>query len=752
MEMYHNTVQDAAGNIINGAVITVTLASDDSTATIYDKNGDALANPFSSGYDRSKGETDFKAANGLYNVQVASGTTTTIEAVGLIDPGTFSTGLNSADRIKLDDIEADADVTDAANVTAAGASITNMILDDSSLVVVPETNLQSWVDGVDNALFKARGTGVTSSYVSTVSVGGTTFAQPAVNGEISSDEGYASISYAGATGITVATLSATSTYVYIDRNGALQQQTTIPTRQDKSRKVFTMRIGVNAVAETIIGFEYYNNPIGHYTNSMRDLYEYLVFQGVPFKKDQLITGRADLGFDVSAGSLLEFGGTGDIFNPNIKSFDAATNVSYNLMSRTALVSSETTLVKFWDNAGTITALGSTTLVGHRLYRFSSGNFAMQYGQGNYANMALAKAGVLSEEYVLNPALKDATFFGWWLIESTATVTNGTTLTDFKEYTIGLQGGSSSSLSGAALRGNNGSDFLDAAAVAVNLDLEIGVDVQGFSTNLNNINQGLATTDNPTFADLDLSGDLTITSISPALILKEADGTDGFNESWLVQSSDTIQIQHRNGSGSYKAQLLQLDLIATGSGGLELMKVSGPMSVGGDITPVTDNTDDLGAAGKRWDDIYATNSTIQTSDRNEKTNIELITAAEFKVATACKGLMRSFCWKSAVAEKSDDARIHFGIIAQDLQAAFAAEGLDAGRYGMFISTTWWENQTEVPAVEAEEATEDSEAIEAKDAYTRTDTFDTLAEAPENATERTRLGVRYSELLAFIIAAL
>jgi len=34
----------------------------------------------------------------------------------------------------------------------------------------------------------------------------------------------------------------------------------------------------------------------------------------------------------------------------------------------------------------------------------------------------------------------------------------------------------------------------------------------------------------------------------------------------------------------------------------------------------------------------------------------------------------------------------------------------------------------------------------------DAFDTLAEAPEGATERTRLGVRYPELLAFIIGAI
>ena len=173
---------------------------------------------------------------------------------------------------------------------------------------------------------------------------------------------------------------------------------------------------------------------------------------------------------------------------------------------------------------------------------------------------------------------------------------------------------------------------------------------------------------------------------------------------------------------------------------------------------TDNTIDLGRSNTRFNDIYATNGTIITSDRNEKQDIEALIDAEARVAVAAKGLLRKFRWKDAVAEKGDNARTHFGIIAQDLQDAFTAEGLDAGDYAMFISTTWWETQTEVAAVEAVEAveaTEDTEAVEAveaAEAYTRTDTYDTAEEAPEGATEKTRLGVRYSELLAFIIAAI
>ena len=85
-------------------------------------------------------------------------------------------------------------------------------------------------------------------------------------------------------------------------------------------------------------------------------------------------------------------------------------------------------------------------------------------------MVLAQAGVLLEDYALNPILVNATFFGWWFIESTATNTGGTILTDFVEYTIGVQGGSSSGLAGCLLKGNNLSDLLDASAARTNLGL------------------------------------------------------------------------------------------------------------------------------------------------------------------------------------------------------------------------------------------------------------------------------------------
>ena len=161
--------------------------------------------------------------------------------------------------------------------------------------------------------------------------------------------------------------------------------------------------------------------------------------------------------------------------------------------------------------------------------------------------------------------------------------------------------------------------------------------------------------------------------------------------------------------------------------------------------LSDDTNNLGDGSRRFDNIHATNGTIQTSDRNEKQDIEELSDAEKRVAVVAKGLMRKFRWKSKVAKKGDKARTHFGIIAQDLEDAFKAEGLDASKYAMFCSDTWWEKEISVDAVEADE----EKGIEAKDAYTY---MDTKEEATEGYTEKTRLGVRYSELLAFIISAI
>jgi hypothetical protein len=318
-------------------------------------------------------------------------------------------------------------------------SVANMTLDDTNLVVAKSTNVQSWIEEADAALYRARGTGVTTTYACTVTIAGTTFNHGAVAGEISGDLGFAAPSYAGATGITLTDLTAISTYVYVDSAGALQQQTTQPTRQDWTRKMFTMRIAVDTTTNQIINFVYLNNPIGHYANSMRDMYEILREQGISWKKGLAITGRADLLFDIGAGQLFEFGGTGDIFNPHLKNFDAETGPTFTVLSRSAILSDETELPLTWDNgSGSSIIIPSTEVVAHRLYRFSSGQIALQEAQYSHGNMAAALVAVPNEAYVLNPRLENAVLLGWWCVLSNASATNNTAQAVFKKYIIGVR--------------------------------------------------------------------------------------------------------------------------------------------------------------------------------------------------------------------------------------------------------------------------------------------------------------------------
>ena len=140
----------------------------------------------------------------------------------------------------------------------------------------------------------------------------------------------------------------------------------------------------------------------------------------------------------------------------------------------------------------------------------------------------------------------------------------------------------------------------------------------------------------------------------------------------------------------------------------------------------DNGIALGNAFGRFTQLFANSSSINTSDQNEKQDITSLTAKELSVAKKLSTLFKTYRWKDRVEEKGDEARTHTGIIAQDIQSEFSAEGLDAYKYGLFCSDTLWEKDEKV--------------------------YYTKEEAPKDAEEKTRLGVRYAELFSFIFSSI
>lgn len=94
---------------------------------------------------------------------------------------------------------------------------------------------------------------------------------------------------------------------------------------------------------------------------------------------------------------------------------------------------------------------------------------------------------------------------------------------------------------------------------------------------------------------------------------------------------------------------------------------------------------LGTPTNKWKDVYATNATINTSDRNAKTCIKNI---DDKLLNAWGNVsLASFKFKDAVEKKGDSARIHMGYIAQDIQEELNKYGIDACRYGLFCYNSW-----------------------------------------------------------------
>lgn len=128
-----------------------------------------------------------------------------------------------------------------------------------------------------------------------------------------------------------------------------------------------------------------------------------------------------------------------------------------------------------------------------------------------------------------------------------------------------------------------------------------------------------------------------------------------------------------------------------------------------VRPLSDNNTKLGTASFRWSEVFAANGTINTSDANQKQQIRSLNEQEKAVARQLKAGIKAFKFNDAVAVKGDGARIHVGVIAQEVKQAFADNGLDADKYGMFCS-------------------------------------DVLEDGS------TRLGIRYDQLLAFVIAAM
>ena len=215
--------------------------------------------------------------------------------------------------------------------------------------------------------------------------------------------------------------------------------------------------------------------------------------------------------------------------------------------------------------------------------------------------------------------------------------------------------------------------------------------------------------NDAFIDLinldgSIARDLTFTGASANIVFDQSDNALEFADNATVKfgNSGDLKIFH-SGSESFVAE--------EGTGGLTIssgsisfkdssqtkthatMSVNGSVdlyfsnskkfetytagiSVSGNCKPETDNTHDLGTSGNRWDDVRATNATIQTSDKNEKNTI---TATDLGLDFVNKLTPVSFKFNSGT-------RTHYGLIAQDIETVLTDIGKSTTNFAGFIKDT------------------------------------------------------------------
>lgn len=198
---------------------------------------------------------------------------------------------------------------------------------------------------------------------------------------------------------------------------------------------------------------------------------------------------------------------------------------------------------------------------------------------------------------------------------------------------------------------------------------------------------------------------------------------------IIQGSNKATFQYQE-TGE-RASMNIVDGSLSASAGLTIACTSatkGTFLPSGSMFSSNNSRVDLGAATNTWDNAYVNGGAWTGSDINLKQDIEDLDEAELNVAKSLKRLIKKFRLKESVFQKGDNARIHFGVIAQEVKSAFETEGLDPFKYALIGEDTWWEKQNE------------------------SGVYDFKHEETEGYTKKTKMSVRYEQLLAFIITAL
>ncbi|EMU9409775.1 tail fiber domain-containing protein, partial [Klebsiella pneumoniae] len=138
--------------------------------------------------------------------------------------------------------------------------------------------------------------------------------------------------------------------------------------------------------------------------------------------------------------------------------------------------------------------------------------------------------------------------------------------------------------------------------------------------------------------------------------------------------------------SYYPTSFRIDVYAAGAP----TSSTGGASIGaGGISPTIDNQSALGATSLRWKQLYAANSTINTSDANHKTVPVNPSEAEMAAFYEIASLPWAWQWLEKYQIEGDEARLHSGPTVQAAIEVMGKHGLNWTDYSAFCYDSWQE---------------------------------------------------------------
>lgn len=164
------------------------------------------------------------------------------------------------------------------------------------------------------------------------------------------------------------------------------------------------------------------------------------------------------------------------------------------------------------------------------------------------------------------------------------------------------------------------------------------------------------------------------NINNGTISSHVDGTIGFTSGAYTHTSSIDTAIKRNSSGileinngtpgSYRDLQLRSINPSTGNVGIGTNSPQTKLQVAGVISPAINNSYTLGDATYRFTEVYATNGTINTSDKREKKEIQ---DSNLGIIFINKLRPVSYKWNTGV-----DNDVHYGLIAQEAERVLRAE--------------------------------------------------------------------------------